>query len=311
MYNITFQQIETFLTVARYLNLSKAAEAMFISQPALSKTLQRFEEGIGLKMFTRSNQGVVMTNEGEYLFSTLEPLYNNMDKTIKTAQNLSAAPTKVLRVVEPSSYDASEDYDTLKNIIRQYESRYPDVVVIESLCDFRELRQQLAFGDVDIVISQDFAVRNLQDVSYRCVSPYSMYVAMSSSHPLAAYDTLMVDRLQNERFFIVPQTGAPSDTENAVEQCKRLGFAPKSVEFSPNFQTLLHTIRQRNGMSICGRYKYIGADDIKYYPLAPSTDPSYVAVAWRKGKLTREARNFISLLPEDIGGRQEDATEDK
>ena len=51
MYNITFQQMEAFLTAAKYLNLSKAADAMFVSQSALSKTLQRFEEGVELQLF--------------------------------------------------------------------------------------------------------------------------------------------------------------------------------------------------------------------------------------------------------------------
>jgi DNA-binding transcriptional LysR family regulator len=58
MYSITFQQMEAFLTAAKYLNLSKAADAMFISQSALSKTLQRFEEGRGASAVYQEQPGV-------------------------------------------------------------------------------------------------------------------------------------------------------------------------------------------------------------------------------------------------------------
>jgi DNA-binding transcriptional LysR family regulator len=66
LYNITFQQIEAFLTVGRYLNMSRAAESLYISQPTLSKALQRFESGIGFTVFNRNNQGVSLTPQGEY-----------------------------------------------------------------------------------------------------------------------------------------------------------------------------------------------------------------------------------------------------
>jgi DNA-binding transcriptional LysR family regulator len=86
VFNITFQQIETFLTVAKCLNLSKAGETLYASQPSLSKTLKRFEEGVGMRLFKSSNQGMALTSDGEYLYSVLEPLYKTIDKSIQFAQ---------------------------------------------------------------------------------------------------------------------------------------------------------------------------------------------------------------------------------
>jgi DNA-binding transcriptional LysR family regulator len=297
MYSITFQQVASFLAVAQYMNLTKAAEALYISQPALSKTLRRFEEGIGLRLFTRSNHGVALTREGEYLRSTLEPLFNNMNKTIKTAQSFAGSQDKSLRIVEPSSFDAAEDYDVPKRIIRQYEDKYPDVVLIESLCDFRELRQQLEYGDADIVLAQDFAVSNIQNISVKRVARFNLYIAMSVNHPLARHDRLVPELMGDEVFYIEPHTGDPSDMDNLIRWCGRMGFSPRSIEYAPNFQTLLHTIRQCKGLSICGRYKYIGTDDIKYFAVDGGADSAYIVAAWRSGTLSREARSFIDMLP--------------
>jgi DNA-binding transcriptional LysR family regulator len=300
VYNITFQQIETFLTVAEHLNLSKAAEAMFISQPSLSKTLQRLEEGVRIRLFTRSNQGVTLTREGEYLYSALEPLYHNMEKAFKTAQSIAFAPVKTLHIVEPSGYDTTEGYEQLKSIVRQYERQHPDVTVQESLCDFRDLRRQLEFGGADIAISPSFAILDIRNINVRWLSEFKLYIAMSENHPLAGSEELRLDELRDETFFMVPHTGSPADRELMLEYCRQMDFTPKRVEYSINYHTLLHQIQSNRGVSICERFKYASSEGIRYFPISPPEQPAYVAVAWRKETLTREAQDFINQLPDGM-----------
>ena len=299
MYNITFQQMEAFLTAAKYLNLSRAADAMFISQSALSKTLQRFEEGVELQLFTRSNQGLALTDEGKYLYSNLDMLYYNMNKTIKTARNISAQ-AKTLTIVAPASYDAAADFDRLKEIVRLYQGRHPNVTVNVSLFDFRELRQSLEFGNADLVFAQDFSIADMQDIACRCVSKFERFLAISANHPLASGDTLDIASLSGEVFYSVPIPKELSNLNDTLEKCQRMGFTPKGIEFAPNFLTLLYNIRQQRGVGIIGRYSHLGFDDIKYYQL-PELETHHVVVAWRPDKLSYEARNFINLLAEDGG----------
>ncbi|SHI12205.1 DNA-binding transcriptional regulator, LysR family [Sporobacter termitidis DSM 10068] len=294
MYNITFQQMEAFLTVAKYLNLSKAADAMFISQSALSKTLQRFEEGVELQLFTRSNQGLSLTDEGKYLYSNLETLYYNMNKTIKTARSASEQ-AKTLRIVAPSSFDAAADFDRLKAIVAKYRSKYPHVMINVTLFDFRELRQTLEFGDADLIFTQDFSVADMQDISFRRISKFERFIAISACHPLAASDTLDYAALSSEVFYAVPIPKDLSNLNDTLEKCGRMGFTPKGLEFVPNFLTLLYNIRQGCGVGIIGRFNYLGFDDIKYYPL-PEPENHHVVVAWRPDRLSSEARGFINLI---------------
>ena len=57
-----------FYTVANAGNISKAAKELYISQPAISKSIQKLEENLGCKLFSRSSRGVVLTDEGQLLF---------------------------------------------------------------------------------------------------------------------------------------------------------------------------------------------------------------------------------------------------
>lgn len=304
MYNITFQQIEAFLTAARYLNLSKAADAMFITQSALSKTLQRFEEGVELQLFKRSNQGLALTDEGKYLLSNMEALYQNMNKTMQTARGIAAAPVKTLRIIAPSSYDAAADFDRLKSLVRLYREKHPDVLLTETLFDFRELRQSLEFGDADLVFTQDFTIAEMENISFKRVSTFQMFLAMSKNHPLAQSDALDFAALDNELFYTVPIPKNTKNLNDTLARCRRLGFSPRALEFVPNFHTLLHNIMEGRGMGICGRFNYLVYDDIRYYPL-PESEKQYVLVAWRTDRLTSEARDFIALLSDDIAAQTE------
>jgi DNA-binding transcriptional LysR family regulator len=300
VYNVTFQQIEAFLAIARYLNLSKAGEALYTSQPALSKTLKRFEEALGMRLFTRSNQGMALTLEGESLYAVLEPLYKTMDRSIEFVQKNSVSPLKTLRIVAPTSFDDAEGFELLKNTLNEFETRFPDVVINELLLDFKELRQALEFGSVDLVFTEDFGIRDLKSVSARRVSRFPMYLAMSGKHPLAQQSFLDIEALSDEVFYVLPMLdNEQEDVDNMIRSCRQLGFTPKRVEFMPNFATLVHAVKLGKGMSIFGRSKLIGFNgDLKYFPASSLLSP-YIIVAWRTGRLSREAKNFLDMLPNE------------
>ena len=57
-----------FYTVANAGNISKAAKELYISQPAISKSIQKLEESLNCKLFSRSSRGVILTDEGTLLY---------------------------------------------------------------------------------------------------------------------------------------------------------------------------------------------------------------------------------------------------
>jgi DNA-binding transcriptional LysR family regulator len=299
MFNITFQQIESFLTIAKFKNLTNAAKFLFTSEPALSKTIKRFEDGIGMRLFIRSKQGMELTADGQSLFRALEPLYEAMDRSIKTIQLSSSSAQKQLRIIESNSFEYSEDFNLLKETIHAYQAQYPDIVLRESIYEFRELRQTFEFGNMDIVLTQDFVLRYIPNLSSKRVSIFRMYIALAANHPLAQSDELNYSALGGEVLYTIPTLNSElADIENLMGNCSLLGFKPKKIEFCPNFQTLLHVIKQGKGFSITGKYTNIGLDgEIKYFSV-PKIRNAYIIAAWRTGRLTNDAKNFIDMLPE-------------
>lgn len=68
-----------FYTVANAGNISKAAKELYISQPAISKSIQKLEESLNCKLFSRSSRGVVLTNEGNLLYDHVKEAFETLN----------------------------------------------------------------------------------------------------------------------------------------------------------------------------------------------------------------------------------------
>mgnify|MGYP002767350864 FL=1 len=76
--NLNYYRV--FYTVANTGNISKAADMLFISQPAISKAISKLEDGLHVKLFLRSSKGVTMTDEGQVLYSHIEKAFSNISQ---------------------------------------------------------------------------------------------------------------------------------------------------------------------------------------------------------------------------------------
>jgi len=299
MYNITSQQIETFLTVAKYMNLSRAAEAMYISQPALSKTLQRFEERIGIRLFSRSNYGISLTPEGAYLFKVLEPLYAGLNEAIDEAHAIAQQSIRRLRFVFTSVYDVAEIFVEAKNYINRFALDHPDIEIVESLCEYKEVRRALEYGRDDLAIVYDFVLEGMKNISYKRITEFPLYLAMSAKHPLAQYAEMPpAELLESEVFYRVGYLDDEASLPIYEDECRQAGFAPKRFVFVSNMQTLFHAICEMRGMSLCTKFSSFGSgDEVKYYTIPPFREKKYTVAAWRSDMLGYEARLFINNIP--------------
>ena len=301
MYNITFQQLETFFAVAERLNISETANAMYISQSALSKTIHRLEEGLGLQLFLRSNRGLMLTKEGEYLYSELRPPYNTMCKNVTNAKKM--VETKVLRIGYPSTYDSSEDYDKLKQLIKDFSARHPETELAEVLYDFSQLKHVLLYGDVDIAFSHDFISLDSPHISRKNVCRSRMCLAMSVNHPLAVYssiDEFDIRKLDGEVFFIQEINDEVSDKERAISNLSDYGIKPKEIRYVANFNSLMRALSQGKGMSLCGYFpKAPNHEEIKYFDLTSLQNSPYLTAAWRSNNVSKQLQEFINLFPDD------------
>lgn len=106
-------QLQYFCTIARYENITKAAKAMFVSQPNLSTSLSRLEDDLGVKLFERRRGKVTLTKNGQLFLGYAERVLGELNSGIEAVREAEQANVDQLRVV-------SSQLDFISEILNQY-----------------------------------------------------------------------------------------------------------------------------------------------------------------------------------------------
>ncbi len=198
-----FHKLKYFIEVARYKSYTKAAQQLFISQPALSKQMKLLEEELGFSLFNRSSKGVELTPKGNALYHDLDPLFTSIDKTVARHQDndmIRFGSTPIL-----SSYYLHEHYEKLQHINIH-------VTAIEE--DNQDLLPLLKRNELDAAIIQD--IPEVEGLFSKHLFQDTFVAAVPSSFSLASQDAVTI-----EECFTKPQITTPKGT-NLYQKLKRI-----------------------------------------------------------------------------------------
>ena len=83
--NVDLELYRIFCEVVKYKNISKTAESMYVSQSAITQSIQKFENILGSKVFYRNKKGVELTEEGKNLYEYIK----DSIETMNNAENIN------------------------------------------------------------------------------------------------------------------------------------------------------------------------------------------------------------------------------
>lgn len=221
--NISFRQIEVFLVVARTLSFSQAAVACHLSQPALSATIKRLEETLGVKLFERTTRQVALTDVGLEFQRLAEQLADNVAQAQFRIREYAAGKRGRLSIAAGPSIAAG----FIPQVLKVFGPRYPDVEIRihDELSD--TCLDLVHAGKADIALTP--AMRTDSDlVSVPLFKDY-LVVLFPLTHPLAQKKTLRWSDLQAYPQVAVNNRSNLRQTLN--EQYRELG-----AEFAPAYE---------------------------------------------------------------------------
>lgn len=136
-----------FVATAEELNMTRAAQKLLVSQPALSRQIADLEDELGVKLFNRQPRHLTLTPAGQYL---LEQAKEILALTTKTKSNLqsSAVISGDLTIAAGESYAMQRIMDILSNIIQDY----PTVKIHILSGDYEFAEKKLNIGTVDFAV---------------------------------------------------------------------------------------------------------------------------------------------------------------
>ena len=114
--SVRYDYYKIFYYVAKYRNITAAANALFLSQPTVSRTIQNLETELGCQLFIRSKKGVVLTPEGEILYRYVSRAHRSITQAEEALTEARSLNKGVLRIAATEM--------TMQNFLMPYLKRY-------------------------------------------------------------------------------------------------------------------------------------------------------------------------------------------
>lgn len=245
MKHATLRQLKTFETVARHLSFSRAAEALHLSQPAVSKRIKELESQVGLPLFEQLGKRIYLTAAGQEMLS----ISRNIIQQFKEAEEAFDALKGVsggrlnLAVISGAIY-------FVPHLLSEFCRRYSTIAVNLAVHNREDVLRELSENTADLAIIGR-PPEQLDTVS-EPFAPHPYVIVAPASHALVGKRRIPWLELAGERF-IAREVG--SDTEIAMMESFR-GFGVKphiAMEIKSN-ETIKQAIIAGMGIAFLPRY---------------------------------------------------------
>ncbi|MEH7238162.1 LysR family transcriptional regulator [Bacillus sp. JJ1562] len=214
-----FQQLHNYLVLSEVKNVTKAAKMLSLTQSALSKSIARLEEDIGVPLFERNSRGVRLNTYGNIF----------LEHANRAIQEMTDAQEKIHKMVDPSKGMVSFGFipslrpSFVPNLIRLFLQESPGVRFQLSQGVTGEIIRQLETTEVDLVFcSPQDKVENISSIS---IINEELFLVVPKDHPLSDRKLVDLSEVANDPFVHYHKDLPLSHVIDKF--CQEAGFLPK------------------------------------------------------------------------------------
>ncbi len=280
-------QLQYFCTIAQYENITKAAKALFVSQPNLSTSLSRLEDDLGAKLFDRRKGKVALTPSGQLFLSYAERALNELNAGVKAVQAETQAQGHRLRVV-------STQTDFINEVLGSYETEQ-HVRIKQITCSNQDVYDRVMSDDADFGFY--FGHPKGHILEYIPMLSSERVLIVHTGHPFAGKKFVSAEELAEQPLVC---NYCRDDAEFLEELGKTYGFTPQILYECDNTALEAALVGAGRGISISplpNYYKFKRMDPslpiavVHFREIVPTSD---MGVVRRPGiRLTDSALYFL------------------
>ncbi|MCW8924149.1 MAG: LysR family transcriptional regulator [Gammaproteobacteria bacterium] len=174
------QNIKAFLAVSETESFSRAAEALHLTQPAISKRIQSMEQHLDIHLFDRIGKSVQLTEAGRALIPAYQRILGELEESERIISNLRETTRGHLRFATSHHVGLHR----LPAILGKYAKNYPDVDLELQFMDSEQACQQVLYGDIELGIVT-LPSQPDERLSLQTVWNDPMHCVVAADHPLA------------------------------------------------------------------------------------------------------------------------------
>ena len=280
-------ELRSFLVLAQHLHFGEAAGALHVSQPALTKQIQKLEAKVEGPLLVRGYRRVTLTPAGEILRERAQTLLREAEMVEEITRLAVQGKAGLVRI----GFGIASLAAGLPDILTRFRQRFPAVQVSMRDMSTPDQIEALGHGTIDVGF-----------VRLPVEHPDLVTVPVLEERLVAAIPQGLPYRrglagLRNEPFIVISRSVSVSLFDHVVRTCRTAGFSPRIVQEAGELFTVLNLVRAGVGVSLVPR-----AVSLMRVPGVRLMDTNLAEAKWKIGLAWRKldqsdplVRNFVSL----------------
>ena len=284
------RHLRYFVAVGRCLSFTKAAEALHISQPPLSRQIQELEEEVGTALFLREAKKVSLTRAGEYLFGEAVRILEGIEAACGTARMIGQR-ARALNIGCVSLFLGTG----MAPFIEKVRAGHPELRLELLVMPTEAQEKALLSGGIDVGFARSWIGQ--KGLAFEPIAQESLAMVFPSSEVLPEAPEACMRGLADRPFIAMSRSSAAGLAERIDAACGAFGVAPLvSFECNDAF-SIMSMVAAGAGWSIVPSLEMqsvnvVGIRSVKL----PQT--LVIGMAYRADVISDDARRFIELARE-------------
>lgn len=290
-----WQQLVGFHQVARLGSFTKAAEATFRSQSALSQQVKALEEELGCRLLERiGKRKLRLTEAGERFLRFVQGVLQSYEGVLEELHELKGTPAGKLRLAAPFT----TLYHLFREVLQHYPKRYPQVRLSILDRSQREVIGLVRHGDIDFGIALESATP--KDLLAQRWHPVEMTLMTPQDHPLTRSQQVTVADIARYPLILPPQTPKSPGRQTLENLFQQQGLDYHVVMESSNVELSSVYVEMGLGISFATIVRDLplaGQRNLAFISLPYMVEPDFLAVLLRRDKiLSTYKKAFLDML---------------
>ncbi len=239
--NINYNLYKSFLVVYETKNISRAADILYISQPAVSHNIKELEKQLNIQLFYKKSNGMNTTSEADILYKYISSAFNSIWKGELTISDMAGLKTGVVKVGIPSFLTIL----FLSDIITEFRNKYPNVKIEIVSKPVPDLITMLQTQNIDIVIDSQPISPEKTTTSIKYLKSYNHCFFTTDKY--YSNKSFGIDNINNLPLII------PSQNSEEIKLLKNsvVGLKVNPVIEAWTTESMIKLVKEGNGVGYC------------------------------------------------------------
>lgn len=284
-----WQQLEYFQTVARVQHMTQAAEILSISQPALSRSIAKLEDELGVPLFERQGRSILLNHYGQLFLKRVNRILKEFQEG---KQELKALLDPGYGVVS-LGFLHTLGPETIPNLIGTFRSTFPKVTFQLNQNNSSSLIKQMELGEFDLcLITPPDTKLQIQWVK---LWSEELFVIVPVGHPLENRESIVLDEISDDPFISVKKGNALRQITDQLFQEAEIN--PKIVFEGEELHTIAGLVASGFGVSLIPDIKDLDPSKIARIRVRWPKCERSIGIAWVEGRyLSPSVKQFKEFV---------------